>query len=83
MTLIRYIRIFVLLLKWLIVRFEAWLIDPISDRTRSIVMNIRLIFFVLDWLQSSVKIKLLFNRIMTDRKRAPKRPKINAGIDHV
>ena len=44
MTLIRYIRIFVLLLKWLIIKFEAWLIDPMSDRTRSIVMNILLIF---------------------------------------
>ncbi len=44
MTLIRYIRIFVLLLKWLIIKFEVWLIDPMSDRTRSIVMNILLIF---------------------------------------
>ena len=32
------------LVRWLIVMFEAYVIDPMSDRKRSIIMNILLIF---------------------------------------
>ena len=32
------------LVRWIIVMFEAYVIDPMSDRKRSIIINILLIF---------------------------------------